>query len=198
MEGNKKELEVVMAEKLELQNKIFELQQQHNNQMQDLLYKHRNLETQHQTTTSSLNMSRAENESLKLTIDCQRGQLNAMQSELELLKNNLARAETICKEREKMINDMEITIEDKTKTIAELESQIREDEAMRKKLHNTIQELKGNIRVYCRVRPLLGSEIAEFGNVPSTFDYPPFNDRTLDISTSSVSIFCSLQIYLID
>lgn len=32
-------------------------------------------------------------------------------------------------------------------------------EKNRRKLHNTIQELKGNIRVYCRVRPFLGHEM---------------------------------------
>ena len=29
---------------------------------------------------------------------------------------------------------------------------------MRRSLHNTIQELKGNIRVFCRMRPLLEDE----------------------------------------
>jgi len=39
--------------------------------------------------------------------------------------------------------------------IAELEAKARSDEQMRRQLHNTIQELKGNIRVFCRVRPSL-------------------------------------------
>lgn len=35
----------------------------------------------------------------------------------------------------------------------ELQAQAREDAKHRRKLHNMIQELKGNIRVFCRVRP---------------------------------------------
>ena len=31
-------------------------------------------------------------------------------------------------------------------------------ESERRRLHNTVQELKGNIRVFCRMRPLLGEE----------------------------------------
>lgn len=39
--------------------------------------------------------------------------------------------------------------------IKETEQKLRQAESMRRKLHNTIQELKGNIRVFCRVRPVL-------------------------------------------
>lgn len=39
---------------------------------------------------------------------------------------------------------------------AELLEARRQDELVRRRLHNQVQELKGNIRVYCRMRPLLG------------------------------------------
>lgn len=40
--------------------------------------------------------------------------------------------------------------------IAEIEDELRAAESLRRKLHNQIQELKGNIRVFARVRPALG------------------------------------------
>jgi len=42
----------------------------------------------------------------------------------------------------------------------ELAEKLRWEEVERRKLHNMVQELKGNIRVFCRVRPLLGEEAA--------------------------------------
>ena len=42
--------------------------------------------------------------------------------------------------------------------IENLEGKLRDEETIRRKLHNAVQELKGNIRVYCRVRPSLPSE----------------------------------------
>ena len=40
--------------------------------------------------------------------------------------------------------------------VEEAEQKVREGETERRKLHNQIQELKGNIRVFCRVRPPMG------------------------------------------
>lgn len=45
--------------------------------------------------------------------------------------------------------------------LAEAERKVVEGEALRKRLHNTIQELKGNIRVFARVRPPAAGEAAE-------------------------------------
>ncbi|KAM7293225.1 carboxy-terminal kinesin 2 [Ixodes scapularis] len=44
---------------------------------------------------------------------------------------------------------------------AEKDQQLQDAEMMRRDLHNTLQELKGNIRVFCRVRPMLPSEERE-------------------------------------
>lgn len=40
----------------------------------------------------------------------------------------------------------------------EVDEKLRKEESARRKLHNQVQELKGNIRVFCRVRPNLGAD----------------------------------------
>lgn len=120
-----------------------------------------------------------------------------MQAEVEALKTHLGQANNLCAERQKIITDLEINLDKKLETIKELEAKIREDEALRRKLHNTIQELKGNIRVFCRIRPYVGSEAKEFeeGNnvLPSHFEFQSNNDRSMDICTSRVKF--SLPIF---
>jgi len=46
----------------------------------------------------------------------------------------------------------------KDKEIEKCQQKYLKEAQLRRKLHNLVQELKGNIRVYCRVRPLLGAE----------------------------------------
>ncbi|OQR96781.1 kinesin-like protein [Achlya hypogyna] len=50
------------------------------------------------------------------------------------------------------------TMEAKDAAIAELTAKVKEGEALRRKLHNTIQELRGNVRVFARTRPFLPSD----------------------------------------
>jgi kinesin family protein C1 len=52
-------------------------------------------------------------------------------------------------------------------------TKLRKEETLRRKLHNQVQELKGNIRVFCRVRPILGSDSEE----PAKLDFP---DQEMD------------------
>jgi len=44
-------------------------------------------------------------------------------------------------------------------------AKLRVEETLRRKLHNQVQELKGNIRVFCRVRPTLDAEADEAAKI---------------------------------
>ncbi|CAL1537426.1 unnamed protein product, partial [Lymnaea stagnalis] len=105
--------------------------------------------------------------------------------DLEFQKSSLGR-QKISLEGEleaslKEISGLKLTIAlrdlaEKTETLVTREAAIevfkqkeRLHETERRKLHNTIQELKGNIRVFCRVRPLLETEkqnLVNFMNFP--------------------------------
>lgn len=50
--------------------------------------------------------------------------------------------------------------------IKELEEQLKAGEAARRKMHNTIQELRGNVRVFARVRPYLPGDGIDHSNPP--------------------------------
>jgi hypothetical protein len=49
-----------------------------------------------------------------------------------------------------------------------MKKEAMESELVRRKLHNMVQELKGNIRVFCRVRPVLPSDLTTYASSLST------------------------------
>ena len=49
--------------------------------------------------------------------------------------------------------ELKAKLKEKQARVDELESQALDADAMRRALHNQIQELRGNVRVFCRVRP---------------------------------------------
>ncbi|KAG5179631.1 P-loop containing nucleoside triphosphate hydrolase protein [Tribonema minus] len=51
--------------------------------------------------------------------------------------------------------------------VAELDGKVRDGEVQRRKLHNLVQELRGNVRVYARVRPFLPDDQAPAGAAPA-------------------------------
>ena len=62
--------------------------------------------------------------------------------------------------------------------IDELEEKLKAGDSIRRKLHNVIQELRGNVRVFARVRPFLPSDGVDAGdsNTPDTII--PRSDNT--------------------
>ncbi|KAF2634620.1 kinesin-domain-containing protein [Massarina eburnea CBS 473.64] len=55
-------------------------------------------------------------------------------------------------------NDLHARMQEAIEVAALANEKLRQEEMLRRKLHNQVQELKGNIRVMCRVRPTHASE----------------------------------------
>eukprot|EP00357_Protocruzia_adherens_P031643 CAMPEP_0115011372 /NCGR_PEP_ID=MMETSP0216-20121206/23944_1 /TAXON_ID=223996 /ORGANISM="Protocruzia adherens, Strain Boccale" /LENGTH=1261 /DNA_ID=CAMNT_0002379909 /DNA_START=35 /DNA_END=3820 /DNA_ORIENTATION=+ len=96
-----------------------------------------------------------------------------MDKDLKELKKTAAEAAEIA------VQVAALTKETKTlkKENVDLEQRYRNEMIQRKKLHNIIEDMKGKIRVYCRVRPMLQYEI-ENGSKP-TLAVP--DDMTLEL-----------------
>ena len=66
-----------------------------------------------------------------------------------------------------------------------------ESELVRRKLHNMVQELKGNIRVFCRVRPVLSSDLGsstDSAELEAQLAFPDQRDhKEIVVSSSSES-----------
>ncbi|XP_066437398.1 kinesin-like protein KIFC1 isoform X2 [Eleutherodactylus coqui] len=91
----------------------------------------------------------------------------------ELRTTNLSMAQQLKDKRERLacmeeensglqelVREQSVKLEDLKCHITEKDTQIYKLETERRLLHNSVQELKGNIRVFCRVRPILPSEKA--------------------------------------
>lgn len=72
-------------------------------------------------------------------------EMSKLASEIEILKERLRSEESRSRE-------MGIISQSK---VEELEKTIREGQAERRRMHNLIQELRGNVRVFARIRPFL-------------------------------------------
>ncbi|KAI0563396.1 kinesin-related protein [Gracilaria domingensis] len=144
----KKELDAFESYKKELKPQLHDLEQQ-----RDSLRKaNANLEADLTARTNEL-------DNFKESVSLQERKISTINSEkmaldlkLDALHNDLTKSRAETQEL--------ITANEETKNqIQDLERQAREDAAERRRLHNTIQELKGNIRVFCRIRPPIGKEI---------------------------------------
>ncbi|KAK9674386.1 hypothetical protein RND81_12G229300 [Saponaria officinalis] len=94
--------------------------------------------------------------------------VRTLQDQLAAAQKKLQMSHISATETRKQFEEQNNIICDLQNRLADAESKLIEGEMLRKKLHNTILELKGNIRVFCRVRPLLPEE----GSDTKTIAFP--------------------------
>ncbi|KAG8854871.1 kinesin-like nuclear fusion protein [Tulasnella sp. 330] len=143
-------------------DELDDLKRRHARQMQDVeeerLRKERELRTatealsgamddltRERETTRTLKNALSERANSQLLLESQVAALQAQCSALSSEKDAQASSKS----------KLALNLDSAATRIAELENELRDAETLRRKLHNQVQELKGNIRVFCRVRPAL-------------------------------------------
>ncbi|XP_043697977.1 kinesin-like protein KIN-14C isoform X2 [Telopea speciosissima] len=121
-------------------------------------------------STAELDKMSMKSSALEDTCSAQREQIGMLQHRLAAANEKLQRADLSALDMRTEFEEQKKVVEDLKNRLAESELQIIEAEKLRKKLHNTILELKGNIRVFCRVRPLLPDDGA--GSEMTVISYP--------------------------
>ena len=109
-----------------------------------------------QTELLGLKTSVAEMTSSRASVEAS---LTTFQNEAE---NTLSRVETLVK----LCESQDIAMEETRRVKEKQLSKLCWEETERRRLHNVIQELKGNIRVFCRMRPLLEEELGDGEDIP--------------------------------
>ncbi|GIL50219.1 hypothetical protein Vafri_6438 [Volvox africanus] len=101
----------------------------------------------------------------------------SMREELAAAKEGRAMSDALAETRGTQITELKAQIESLQAALMDSERRVYEGELIRRKLHNIIQDLKGNIRVYCRVRPVSASEASDASHDSEmALDFPTAGD----------------------
>ncbi|XP_042459142.1 kinesin-like protein KIN-14H isoform X1 [Zingiber officinale] len=114
--------------------------------------------------TKTLDMITMKTVDLEETCAFQRTEILSLQHQLSAKKDELKQADL-------SVNTMTSKVEEQKIIIEELKNHLVEGEKLLKKQHNTILELKGNIRVFCRVRPIMANNDSS-GTNGAVISYP--------------------------
>jgi kinesin family protein C1 len=109
-------------------------------------------------TAASLKRTISHQSTAHLTLNTQNHALEAQNTALQSQIDAYVRT----------ISDATQKLESAQKQVDDLKKEAMESELVRRKLHNLVQELKGNIRVFCRIRPVLPSDLVTYASSLST------------------------------
>jgi kinesin family member C1 len=104
-----------------------------------------------QTLNLDLRQNMSTAASIAVTMEASR---QALQAKIEYLESD-------SKSQSEAYANMERQMREAIEEAQELQEKLRREETLRRKLHNQVQELKGNIRVFCRVRPTLNMDATD-------------------------------------
>ncbi len=118
----------------------------------------RTAEASLQQIRADLQRERSVNSDLRVKISESSSESTSLESTIRSLRAHIEFLESDKKGQSNAFVDLESRLQSALRSASEANEKLIKEETLRRKLHNQVQELKGNIRVFCRVRPSLGSE----------------------------------------
>jgi kinesin family protein C1 len=103
---------------------------------------------------------RNQNSVLNATISEQSTAHVALSAKIGALQVRLSAVQSSSDTNSSSASHYRLKLEAAEERVGFLENEVREAEMIRRRLHNMVQELKGNIRVFARVRPPLASDFS--------------------------------------
>ncbi|KAK6341184.1 kinesin-like nuclear fusion protein [Orbilia brochopaga] len=134
----------------------------------------------HNETKDELAIAQKMNKDMRATISEQSVNSLNMESTARALRDKICSLESTIADRDNSIRDRDGNVSEMRKNLELAMTKLRTEETLRRKLHNQVLELKGNIRVFCRVRPPLEAETD-----PAKIDFPDQEDEAKDIKLYS-------------
>ncbi|KAJ5384103.1 hypothetical protein N7517_002014 [Penicillium concentricum] len=132
-----------------------------------------------QALKADLDRERRTVQELKLNLDTTSSNSVTLESSIRALKARIEFLESGREEQSKSFERCNREMMDAFAATEAIKEKLRREETLRRKLHNQVQELKGNIRVFCRVRPSLNSEPA---SDLTLMQYPDESDDAKEIN----------------
>ena len=132
-----------------------------------------------QALREHLERERKSTHDLRQNLDTASGNSVTLESSIRALKARIEFLESGREEQSAAFERANQQMMDALAETNEAKDKLRKEETLRRKLHNQVQELKGNIRVFCRVRPSLETEPA---TEVADIQYPDQSEESKEIS----------------
>lgn len=139
------------------EEELLRLERRHAEDTERLIRRHNNEASEERTR---LECERNTNNDLRLKVSEAGSNVTELEGSVRSLRAHIEFLESDNKSQSRAFADLDSRLLNAIKAAEEAKDKLRTEETLRRKLHNQVQELKGNIRVYCRVRPALNSDSA--------------------------------------
>lgn len=153
------EIQMLLKKIKENESDLQSIKSKWKQQVEELELVNKNLERQKSGFEDELMTVQGQCKELKSTLSQMMSSQTILETQLSSMKTSLLSSQSIICDRDKEIVSLKDAVASHVQTIFELNAKMRSDENIRRKLLNSILELKGNIRVFCRVRPFVGDEL---------------------------------------